>query len=352
MNLNHKFFCPKVIISDEENSKGACQKECVELENAMLTYKRKSENVNCNLAEELKDDNASNSIAICENQECTKVVNDTFYPKKESFHLIHRYQEFLSSQSNIIEIINNPLFEKFNIFYNQLKDNTLNHLQNYVNKNINILPNLNESQNINNFPNPCNKNKYFIKSTLIRADCIRKRIKTHFNQYLYRRICEKMKDFSANFSLCKLSQKFIADVKLESNKLILNKSIKEVFTTDFENKNKSPNKKLFESISLMKNADLDAFFNRTYSAFYNEYLNSLEFENDSIKLRQKEGVEYYQQFLKFSRDNIDYYEKGIPYRKNYCSHNECSNLILNEATDIEFTDSLKKDCDDNCNNCN
>lgn len=367
MNLNHKSFCPKVIISDQDAGKNYndyvnknCDKECIELENAMSIYNKKSEKINNET--ELKEDSSASIWIDCENKDCSNLINNSIYPTKESFHLIHRYQEFLSINKNVIDIINNPIFMQFNAFYDQLKKNTYDHLQNFlvnpscneinsfkfsnVNENLNFLSS-NENNNINN----TSKNKFMIKTTLVRADCIRKRIKTHFNQYLYRTISRKLQQYSIDVSLCKLSQKFIADVKLESNKLIINKSIKEIFSTDFENKNKCPNKKLFDSISSLNNKELNDYFNKSYSSFFAEYLNSEDFLRDSIKLKEKEGIEYYSQFIKFSKENIEYYEKGIPYRKNICNHIECSNLMLNEDADAEILKVLNNECDDECNNC-
>ena len=68
----------------------------------------------------------------------------------------------------------------------------------------------------------CQKKKR--KGTVNRADCIRKRIKTHFNQYLLKVLNRKINTAFPNLTLGKLSQRFIADVKIEpilSNEHIL-----------------------------------------------------------------------------------------------------------------------------------
>lgn len=164
------------------------------------------------------------------------------------------------------------------------------------------------------------------KVTVNRADCIRKRIKTHFNQFLLKLINKKINSEFPNISLGKLSQIFIADVKIESNKHYIIKPIKYIFSHEFKgSKNLLSNKRAIDSIYQSKSEELRNFLDTPYCEFFKIYLESEFYSSDLRKFLRKEGENYAYMYKKYSKELIEYYLKGIPYksRRSY-SKNESS----------------------------
>jgi len=159
-------------------------------------------------------------------------------------------------------------------------------------------------------------NKLTKKVTINRADCIRKRIKTHYNQFLLKYLNQQISAAFPNLSLMKLSQNFISDVKIESNKHYLNLPLKEIFNQEFNgSRNYLNNKTVLDSILNSNEIELKALLERTYSSFYSDYLVSEFYEKDLVKLKEKEGEFYMNLFKSHSKELINYYKKGIPYRR-------------------------------------
>ncbi len=165
------------------------------------------------------------------------------------------------------------------------------------------------------------KTKRSIKSTLNRADCIRKRIKTHFNQYLIKILNRKISSIFPLMSLCKLPQKFIADVKIESNKQYISLPVKEVFIKNFadsDSKSKLNNKNVIDTINSSENSELNDLLSKTYGDFFTEYLKSDNFSSDLKKFLKKEGENYSFLYRKYSLELVEYYKNGNPYKKKIC----------------------------------
>lgn len=163
------------------------------------------------------------------------------------------------------------------------------------------------------------KTKRSKKSTLNRADCIRKRIKTHFNQYLIKTLNRKINMIFPYLSLCKLSQKFIADVKIESNKQYISQPVRDVFTTDFaETKSTLNNKSVVDVITSSENTELKALISRTYGEFFSDYLKSESFFSDVKKFMKKEGENYSLLYRKYAFELVEYYKNCNPYKKKMC----------------------------------
>lgn len=163
----------------------------------------------------------------------------------------------------------------------------------------------------------------FKKGTINRADCIRKRIKTHFNQFLLRLLNKKLKSSSIQMlsllSLTKLPQGFIADVKIESNKFYITLPVNFIYSLEFKGMEVNPNQKVIENIYSSNDNDLKVFFNKTYGEFFNEYLESEIYSSDLRKFLKKEGEEYVILYKKFSKELLDYYINGIPYKRRQFS---------------------------------
>jgi hypothetical protein len=164
------------------------------------------------------------------------------------------------------------------------------------------------------------------KVTINRADCIRKRIKTHFNQFLLKHTNQKIKESGINEYMGKLSQKFIADVKIESNKNYLDLTLKEIFVMNLEgSKNLEKNKRIYERIQESNQEILINYFNYSYAHLYELYLESNHYKNDFTKLLSKEGEYYTNLFKKYSQELIEYYKRGTPYKRK---------SFFNESLDI------------------
>jgi hypothetical protein len=162
--------------------------------------------------------------------------------------------------------------------------------------------------------------KIVTKGTVNRADCIRKRIKTHFNQYMLKVVNKKISSFFPSLALGKLSQRFIADVKIESNKEFIELPIRQVFTTDFKgSKNHLANKMVLEKIFKSDYNELKCMLERSYSDFFSEYMESEFYMNDLKKFQKKEGESYTSLYKKFSKELIEYYRKGTPYKRRRSS---------------------------------
>jgi hypothetical protein len=160
------------------------------------------------------------------------------------------------------------------------------------------------------------------RGTINRADCIRKRIKTHFNQYLLKKINNKISTVFPSLSLGKLSQKFVADVKIESNKYFIDMPIQLVFQKDFKSsKNLCENKAVINTIFESNSQELIEFMSMSYGSFFNEYVNSDDYLNDLKKFHRKEGNEYAQLYKKYSIELINYYKNGIPYKRKGSTSN-------------------------------
>lgn len=158
------------------------------------------------------------------------------------------------------------------------------------------------------------------KGTVNRADCIRKRIKTHFNQYVLRIINKQISKHFPSLSLGKLSQRFIADVKIESNKQYIELPIREVFSIDFKgSKNHKANKMVIEKVLQSSAEEVKDLLGKSYSQYFQEYLESEYYLNDLSKFMKKEGENYTSLYRKFSKELIDYYRNGTPYKRRRSS---------------------------------
>lgn len=157
------------------------------------------------------------------------------------------------------------------------------------------------------------------KVSVSRSDCIRKRIKTHFNQYLLKTLNSEISKHFQELSLGKLSQKFIADVKIETNKIFINLPLSDIFTTEFKgSKNFTNNKFVIEKILGSEFSDLKSTISKPYHRYFEYYLKSECFAKDLEKFNKKEGKDYCLLVRKFSLDFIDYYTHEIPYKRRTC----------------------------------
>lgn len=158
------------------------------------------------------------------------------------------------------------------------------------------------------------------KVTLNRADCIRKRIKTHFNQYLLKLINRSIAKKFPKLSLSKLSQQFIADVKIESNKKYIDLPIKAVLSEEFKgSRSHLDNQQIIKTIFESNEEELKQLLNLPYSAYFELYIKSDHYANDLKKFSKKEGEGYSSLYKKLCLELIEYYKNGVPYKRKRLS---------------------------------
>lgn len=158
------------------------------------------------------------------------------------------------------------------------------------------------------------------KVTLNRADCIRKRIKTHFNQYLLKVINRSISRKFPKLSLSKLSQQFIADVKIESNKKYIDLPIKEVLTEEFKgSRSHLDNQQIINTIFESSEEELKQLLKLPYSEYFALYIKSDHYINDLKKFAKKEGEGYSSLYKKLCHELIEYYKNGVPYKRKRLS---------------------------------
>ena len=145
-----------------------------------------------------------------------------------------------------------------------------------------------------------------------RSDCLRKRIKTHFNKYIYNKLTGLLSSKTKDI-LFKLPKGFIADINILTNKLLLSKTIRQLYASDLGYTNDYC---IMHNRNLLKNCpkdeELDEFLNLTYQDAYKEYLRSDRFEFDMQYFRKKEDEEYAKAYENFANKYLVYYEEELP----------------------------------------
>ena len=149
-------------------------------------------------------------------------------------------------------------------------------------------------------------------------DNIRKKIKVRFLKTLKNALNEKLVNAGSKYLFDFCPQNFAADITKKRNRGALNKTFREFFFMDFiegkNNVNQINSQRCRENknviIYLENNKTLSEkigykfYRNMKYYEIYNEYLNSKEFEEDIIKLKNTESK-------KAQSDNEDYIKQYI-----------------------------------------
>jgi hypothetical protein len=164
--------------------------------------------------------------------------------------------------------------------------------------------------------------------SLFRKDGIRKKIKTHFSDWIKKLIDEKKfqvtGDKKSKFK--KLNQDTIANINIRFNSVLLNKTLFEVYYDDCEE-----NKNLIQILLNNSNTEILQFLDTPLYLLYNEYLISLEFKKDFKKIEKKinnlkkeaeteEDKKIISFYLKiyeiFSENFVDYFMKTSPNQRS------------------------------------
>jgi hypothetical protein len=156
-------------------------------------------------------------------------------------------------------------------------------------------------------------------------DLVRKKIKSRFHKSLKNAVNGRLKMAGSIHLFGFLPQNFIKNVSKSKNRGIMNMTIKDLFAQDFsegENNNKEINSKNNqENISLIKyleeneiiseKSNYKYYKNMKYYEVIYEYLNSIEFEEDIIKLEKEgENEEYIKLYIHLALKYVDYYSSS------------------------------------------
>ena len=152
------------------------------------------------------------------------------------------------------------------------------------------------------------------------ADLIRKKIKTKFLKSLKKQVNKKLKLAGAIKEFNYLQQIFISNITKEINKGVLDLTFKELFSLNFckyENDGDSNLQKYKDNISVIKyleerpeiskKSNYEIFKDLKYYQIFEEYLRSIEFENDIYKLMKKYNYEYIKKYIKLSYELNDFF---------------------------------------------
>ena len=145
------------------------------------------------------------------------------------------------------------------------------------------------------------KQKHYIRVNIKR---------TFMNLYLLEALNKKLKKAGFITPFSKFPQSFVINVAIDVNKILMNMTLKEIFTNEElykDRKNFEHNKTIVEDIVNKGNPELNMILNRKFCCLFEEYLNSEEFGIDEInKLKNTENK------------NEDYYiEKYVYLAKHF-----------------------------------
>ena len=191
------------------------------------------------------------------------------------------------------------------------------------------------------------KEKYNIKnSRKNRIDCIIKKVKTKYMNAIHEAI-----KYCVNIKMNKLPQNFITNIKIEYNKMFLNKTVEEIYTefniipslNELINKNLIKNGKKELLIKLMNSSLKDT---------YQFYLNSNLYKYHRMCIIKKEGENSVKLYDYVAQNICKYfiYNKGNKsnYKNNNLTVSNNNNNNNNNLYEKQFNENLN--IKDNVNN--
>ena len=160
---------------------------------------------------------------------------------------------------------------------------------------------------------PLSKRSKYRRKRKFYKDNTRKKIKARFLKSLKNALNKRLKLAGSKYLFTYLSQNFIINVTKEMNRDNLYLTFKEIFSKNFcKDKDKTTErylKKLRKNISVInylekneiisQKSNYKYYKDKKYHEIYDEYLNSKEFEEDIIKLKNEvEDEEYINRYIK------------------------------------------------------
>lgn len=207
---------------------------------------------------------------------------------------------------NINEIIK---YDDEIIYDNKSKINLFEHNDGFMTTEIN---------NVNKLPTFISNNKEnTISFRKLHADSIRKKIKVKAFEAI-KKLLNKILKLSQQFEFKKLPQNFIKDVGIYNNKLAHNKTIRELFTTDFGNickKKSNHNKAIIDKI-VQEGLDNKGILEVKVKDLITQYFQSKYFIKDYKHIEEHEGSTYAELFKQYAIGGkditgyINYYENS------------------------------------------
>ena len=150
-----------------------------------------------------------------------------------------------------------------------------------------------------------------------KPDEIRKKIKSRFFKSLKNCINDELNKISFPYKFEFLPQNFISNISKNENKIIINKTLKEIILDNKEDNSEKCNNniKLLEHLNLNKNnkeiGKIYNIFNQTFQNLFSEYLESKEFKNSIIKLKEEGNYfEYIKDYIDKAKDFVNYFSKS------------------------------------------
>ena len=148
-------------------------------------------------------------------------------------------------------------------------------------------------------------------------DNVRRKIKRRFlNTYLINALNYVLKKEGYDIYFKKFSQKFAGNITKKKDKMILEKSLFEVFQMeelykeekDSPSENYNHNLKIIAQIKEDENPELNNILNKKYRLIYEEYIHSEEFiiEIERLKNNEKKEYEYIERYKYLARHLIEF----------------------------------------------
>jgi hypothetical protein len=181
-------------------------------------------------------------------------------------------------------------------------------------------------------------------------DNLKRKIKTHFHNYIISLLNSKVYDNSIKF--VKMSHNITKNITVEFNKDLCNKQIKEIITkvaSNFHKKNR--NEENINYIMRNKEEYYEAvnILNMTYQDLYlNYYLKStkhncienpeVSFESHKEELKKKFGEEYVKRYIKNAQNLINFFQTC---KKRIRRKKEFNNSSIKESTALASTETFQ-----------
>ena len=146
-------------------------------------------------------------------------------------------------------------------------------------------------------------------------DNIRRKIKrAFFNHALVNKLNEKIKKIGLTLYFEKFPKNFVGDITRNTNKKILNMSLKEIFENKelygtLELSNYHNNMNILKNEIIIENEEINNILNKSFSELYEEYINSKEFKIDTInRLKEKKmNDEYIEKYKYFAKNLLKFF---------------------------------------------
>lgn len=291
--------------------------------------------INYNYTNKYHDNNNNNNSTIHNNINNINLLNDKYTINSSN-------NAYISTYTNKTETITNKSTYEINI-------NKPNNISPKSLDNITDNPYFNFYLNSKNFNDP---NIFFksqiknnIKPKLIyRSDCLRKRIKTLFYNYMYEKL-NTLIDNNTEVSFQKLPKNLVVNLNFKLNHNILNMTIKELFELIVDEKNENYNKYQISRVnhnklmlSRLAKLNFEEYLSKKVYVCYLEFLCSENYYCDMKLIMEKEGLDYSRKFNICAIGFLWYYkikiESGDFPENPSCNNRYYGSVGFNDVIDL------------------